>query len=366
MKKWVQKLVDQIDFRWGRERNGKRVELSEDRATLLYIIDIWNNHIFDVDSHPTRAVRDDLDKLAKELVESDEAQIEKVLFRYRQFFGSYRIAEFSYIQTTFDDFRRIILDFVDQLGEDLSDEKKEDLEIKEKMDHLREAIESNSIDVLRAESRQFIDTYVQIHAKKEKRRSKRAESVKKNLDTVKKQLSDANNEMKVDHLTGAHNRRSFDAQMKKLAADAEESGKAVTVLTLDIDHFKKVNDCYGHDIGDFCLQECVKMLRSVFSGNLDFVARIGGEEFAVLLPNHTAEQAMKRAESARVKIASEKFIKNEFQFEFTVSMGIAQRQRHESLDAWLKRADKAMYQSKNTGRNRISIAPTTALHPVAS
>ncbi|HEX4925843.1 MAG TPA: GGDEF domain-containing protein, partial [Bdellovibrionales bacterium] len=359
MKKWVQKLVEQIDFRWGRERADSRehLNLSDDRATLLYIIDILNNHLIEVDSHTPRAVREQLDRFAKEIIETDDKDIEKVLFKFRQYFGSYRIAEFSYIQTTFDDFRRIILDFVEQLGEDLSDERKEDLEIKGRIDQLHEAIQSNSIDVLKSESRSFIDAYVQIQSKKEKRRTKRAENVRKNLDVVKKQLSEAHNEMKFDHLTGANNRRSFDDQMRKLCREADEAGKHVTLVTLDIDHFKKVNDCYGHDIGDFCLQECVKMLRSVFGGNHDFVARIGGEEFAILLPNHTVEQAVKRVENAMTRIRNETFIKGDIRFNFTVSMGIAQRMPHEKPDSWLKRADRALYQSKNGGRNRYTVAP---------
>jgi diguanylate cyclase len=363
LKSWVQKLVHQFDFDWGIGRTPSRedLDLSEERATLLFFIDTFNKHLIEIESHPTRAVREQLDGFAKEVIQADEKQIEKTLFKLRQFFGTYRIAEYSYIENTFNDFRRIIIDFIDQLGEDLSDEKKEDIEIKSRIDHLREAVEANSIDVLKKESREFIDTYVLIQAKKEKRRSRRTESVKKSLGTVKKQLDEAQNEMKYDHLTGAFNRRSFDDHVRNLIKNSEQPFKHHTIVSLDIDHFKKVNDCYGHEIGDFVLQECVKMLQGIFSRPNDFVARVGGEEFVVVMSDTKGDQVMKKAENALQKIRAEVFVKGNLRINFTVSMGVAERLPGEKMDAWVKRADRALYQSKNTGRNKVTLAPAVSL-----
>lgn len=374
MKKWMQKLVNQIEFKWEKDRSGSEgaegasaeagatADLNEERATLLFMIDTLNKHLLEMDSHPTRGVREVLDSFSKEVIQADEDTIEKVLFKFRQFYGTYRIAEFSYVQTTFDEFRRIILEFVDQLGEDLSDEKKEDQEIKSRLEQLREAVESNSIDTLKSQSRSFIDTYIQTQSKKEKRRSKRAESIKKNLDSVKKQLFEVQNDVKYDHLTGAYTRRSFDSHIKEVTKKYDVTGRPMTLISFDIDHFKKVNDTYGHDCGDFVLQECVKMVQAVFSRPDDFMARVGGEEFLILCPDYKVEHALKQVEIALQRIRSETFLKDDKKINFTISVGIAQHIAGEKIESWLKRADKALYQSKNNGRDRCTVAPNMALH----
>ena len=136
----------------------------------------------------------------------------------------------------------------------------------------------------------------------------------------------------------------------------------MSLLLMDLDRFKNINDTYGHDIGDFILKECVKLLQSVFHQEGDFVARIGGEEFAIVLPNHNVEHAVKRAEAAMARIRKEVFIVENMELRFTVSMGIAQLSEDETTDNWIKRADAALYESKNSGRNRYTLArPATSL-----
>src|SRR5690606_15502202 len=103
------------------------------------------------------------------------------LFRFRQFFASYRIDEYAFVQQTFDDFRGIIWDFVDQLAEELAYQQAEDNEIKSNLEQLKEAVEANSIEALRTKSRHFIDAYMEFQTKRDSRRTKRMESIKKNL-----------------------------------------------------------------------------------------------------------------------------------------------------------------------------------------
>ena len=201
--------------------------------------------------------------------------------------------------------------------------------------------------------------YVNQNAKKETRRTKRMKSVKKNLEFVKRQLSEADRTMRVDHLTGAYNRKNFDEQMKQQLNLYQLSKTPVSMIILDIDFFKKVNDTYGHDIGDFVLKECVRTLKGIFGREDDFVARIGGEEFAIIMPSHTIDHAVVRAEEALAKIRREVYIHGSQELRFTVSMGIAQLQENESQDSWLKRADTALYESKHTGRNKLTVAKTT-------
>lgn len=358
MKQWVKKLVDQLEWTESEKTTEPTtVDMTEDRATLLYILDNYSKHLFELEKMSLRRVRETFDTFVKGLVSPENKESDKLLFQIRQFFSSYRIDEYSYIQNTFDDFKRIIWDFAEQLSEEIQYEQAKEDEVSQSLDQLREAVDANSIEALRSKSREFIDFYIKYQSQKEDRRTKRLSSMKKNLSSVKKQLMEANHTMRVDHLTQAYNRKSFEEQIKKHMQMSLISQVPVTLLTLDIDFFKKINDSYGHDIGDFVLKECVVMLKEVFRRPDDFVARIGGEEFAVILPGFTHEHAMTKAEEALNKIRKEVFVHGELKINFTVSMGIAQWLQNETLQEWMKRGDNALYHSKQTGRNKYTVAP---------
>lgn len=358
MKQWVVKLLQQLDISFNHAENNPKDQplINEDKATLIYMIDVYNKHLFEVEKHNIRKVREKLDSMAKNLVNPDPKETEKTLFEIRQFFSSYRIDEYSYVQNTFDDFKRIVWDFADQLSEDMQFESNKEKQLGNHLKDLKEAVEANSIESLRAKSREFINSYVEYQTQKNELRNKRIQSTKKNLDVVKKQLMEANNSLNVDHLTSASNRKSFDEYIKKIVQMNALNKVPVSIIMLDIDFFKKINDSYGHDIGDFVLQECVKTLKQVFHKEDEMVARIGGEEFVVVLPNHSIEHAVVRAEEAQKLIRNEAFIQGNIDIRFTVSMGIAQLFEDESASDWLKRADLALYQSKNSGRNKYTIA----------
>jgi diguanylate cyclase len=374
LKQWVQKLIEQLDYDWNsnggdakKSKSGakSKLKISEDRATLLYVIDAYSKHLVDVENYPVRKVRESFDAFAKELVAPEKENEEDALFRFRQYFMTYKTAEYAYLRKTFEDFKGIVWSFVEQMSEDARQEQQADNELNATLKDLKDAVEADSIPLLRAKSRQFIESY-QIHqSKKEERRSKRVRGIKKNLDVVKKQLSEADHAARVDHLTGAWNRKSFEEQMKEHINMFQISKTPVSLLTLDIDFFKKINDNYGHDIGDFVLKECVKLLQKVFSREGDFVARVGGEEFAILLPNHAIEHAIIRAEDAMTKIRKEVFVEKNMELRFTVSMGIAQLMENETSDHWVKRADQALYESKHGGRNRYTVSRPGSLTQVA-
>ncbi len=362
MKAWLNKLFEQLDIDWGSHSSAddKALNIADDRATLLFILDNYNKYLLDIDGHPIRKVRETLDDFSKLILKTPESDLGDVLFKLRQFLSGYRIDEYSFVQKTFDDFKAIIWDFADQLGEDLVIDKDKDHEVSLNLDQLRQAVESNSIHVLKSKAREFIDYYVEVQNHRDDRRSKRLIRVKKNLQVVKKKLVEAHHNMRVDHLTKAYNRQSFDEQLKNHHRLFTIAKTPVCMISLDIDFFKKINDAYGHDIGDFVLKETVKLLQEVFQRKEDFVARVGGEEFVILLPDYRIEDAVRKAEEGMAKIRREVFIQGQLEIKFTVSMGIAQLLNTETVEQWLKRADQALYHSKNTGRNKYTIAADPA------
>jgi diguanylate cyclase len=231
--------------------------LSDERATLLYILDIYNRHLYEVEKWPIRKVRDILDEFAKQLINPENPNNDKLLFRLRQFFSTYRIDEYSYVQNTFDDFKGIIWDFADQLGEDIRFEQDRDLEVKTSLQQLREAVESESIEELRSKSREFIDFYVSYQTQKDVRRTERMNSIQKNLSQMKQRLEEVQEDNLKDHMTGAFNRKAFDMKLAQIAARDWNLAHPSSLILLDIDHFKKVNDQYGHDTGDHVIKELV-------------------------------------------------------------------------------------------------------------
>lgn len=350
MNKWMQKLVKQFEVDLPNDK------LTEDRATLLYILDAFSKNLIELDTTPIRKAREQFDELGKELLEGDPAKVEKALFRARQFFSSYRVEEYTYLQKCFDDFRNIIWAFVDQLAEDFSDERKEDQLMQERLAELKDAVEANSIGSLKTSARLFIDNYMELQGRRNKRKTKKMDSIKRNLEVVKKKLNDTSELVNIDHLTKAMNRKGFDEAIKKQRGLFEISRKATTLVMVDIDHFKKINDTFGHAIGDFIIQECAGMIKKVFSRPADCIARVGGEEFAAILPETNAAQAMKMCEALLEQIRAEAFVQEEKTIRFTISVGIAQLQSQETAEQWVKRADVALYESKNGGRNRYTVS----------
>jgi diguanylate cyclase len=176
------------------------------------------------------------------------------------------------------------------------------------------------------------------------------------IERLRNEVDRARNEALIDALTGLPNRRAFDQRLAATLADAEAG--ACLVVT-DIDHFKKVNDTYGHLFGDSVLRVVAQALRTCVAAP-QVAARVGGEEFAVLLPATVADGAREVAEKIRTTIAGSRIRRKDSQAsigQITVSLGVAQRRGGESAEEWFDRADRALYASKQGGRNRVTLAP---------
>lgn len=164
-------------------------------------------------------------------------------------------------------------------------------------------------------------------------------------------------EANVDYLTDVPNRRYFIAQATRELARANRYGSQLTMLMLDIDFFKRINDSYGHKVGDEFLKNLVKVSRSALR-EMDIIGRLGGEEFAVLLPETDKEKAMEVAERLRVAVAEAKVhLQGGLPISATISIGVASlNSKDENIDELLNKADKALYKAKETGRNKVCVA----------
>jgi diguanylate cyclase (GGDEF)-like protein len=164
-----------------------------------------------------------------------------------------------------------------------------------------------------------------------------------------------------DALTGLPNRRAFDAWLQtKLAADSADGAPRVSLIAIDIDHFKPYNDYYGHPAGDQCLRQVASCLREVAREHTELVARIGGEEFAVLLTSPAAHEAATVAEQLRTAVESLALPHDApgTSGRVTISAGVARAYVLDNipLPTLAKRADAALYEAKLGGRNQVRVA----------
>ena len=166
-----------------------------------------------------------------------------------------------------------------------------------------------------------------------------------------------------DPLTGLHNRRYAMSHLNRMAEDAQNMGRDYAVMMIDIDHFKRINDCYGHPVGDAVLVTFAARLRNALRPE-DMLARIGGEEFVVALPGATQAEAFATAERLRKLIAACPVdLPQGVSLSMTMSIGLAMAWTAEASgnasEALVSHADEALYRSKSEGRNKVTLFETS-------
>lgn len=169
----------------------------------------------------------------------------------------------------------------------------------------------------------------------------------------------------VDGLTGLGNRAHFNKRWADQVAEASRHGHALSLAMLDVDHFKRINDTYGHPAGDEVLQRVAAVLMATCR-QYDVPCRFGGEEFALIMPNTGPGDAAKVAERIRQEVAAQAFPRHPEQ-KVTISIGLSGSDAGAgslTAEAWLERADQNLYQAKRTGRNKVVTTSVTPASPV--
>ncbi len=163
-----------------------------------------------------------------------------------------------------------------------------------------------------------------------------------------------------DALTGLANRYTLEPLIREEIARARDKGQAVCLMMMDLDHFKRINDTYGHRTGDLVLQQVAQHINSHMR-TTDTVGRFGGEEFLALCPASTLEEAALIASRVCKSVSETALGQN---ITITISIGVAEHQAFDTLESFLVRADEALYRAKALGRNRVELANTTHVSPL--
>jgi diguanylate cyclase len=181
---------------------------------------------------------------------------------------------------------------------------------------------------------------------------KEAEIRIKELEDKLTQMSEL---VREDQLTGSLNRRGLDDVFEREADRADRRGTSLCAAMLDLDNFKKLNDTHGHAAGDEALIHVVRIVKQTLR-SIDVIARYGGEEFLIVMPETSLDEAAKAMTRVQRELTTHFFTANDQRLFITFSAGVALRAPHEAQDSVVKRADKAMYEAKKTGKNRVIVA----------
>lgn len=181
--------------------------------------------------------------------------------------------------------------------------------------------------------------------------------LRKLFEAISKHYQELEYCARFDPVTGVANRRYFAEMVEAELARSSRYGRPLSILMMDIDHFKEINDTHGHQTGDIVLQTLYETCKGVLR-EIDVVGRWGGDEFAILLPETRPATALKVAKRLRSAIESATVsLETHFPLHFSVSIGCASRiGGDDDLDTILNLADKALYDAKRGGRNRVCVA----------
>ncbi len=263
--------------------------------------------------------------------------------------------EQAWAQESVGGLRDAMFVLVASLGQSSIAQGKRDAVLEQRLASLSSAIESGSVELLKQEAR--LATVAIAGVIEEQRRASDAQArvLREQLAEVGQELEETRREGETDPLTRLANRRAFDASITRGLSLASAVRRPISLLMVDIDHFKKVNDTYGHPNGDRALKAVADALTRAFPRSTDLVARYGGEEFAVLCDG-TADAVTGLAKRLIEAVGATRVQLDQHVLALTVSVGVAEAKPGETAADLVGRADGALYEAKRGGRNRAVVA----------
>ena len=252
------------------------------------------------------------------------------------------------------DIRQVLGDLVNSLGKVLVEDQEEQAEIVNQISHLKGVIESNApLEAIKREAMEVISAIGRIAESRQQTHHTMLGALTEKLQSMRAELSEARREMELDPLTRVYNRKAFDQHFLRTFELSKLSSQPVCLLMVDLDHFKHINDRFGHPAGDLVLKHFADCCTHTFPRRGDFVARYGGEEFAIILQETTIDAAGMLGERLLQAMRNLSLNYQGQEVRATVSIGIAELSIADDASVWLQRADSALYRAKESGRNRL-------------
>jgi diguanylate cyclase len=273
------------------------------------------------------------------------------------FMRDHRRAESDYVTRSLDGFRDAVLCFASCMGKAMAEERERDTVLEERIGTLRHAIDKRDSSRIVAEAERMVTAVREAMDERRRREDEEVRLLGEHVRDLRIELSEARKKAEIDALTQLSNRAAFDSHVLQLVALGALLGKSPWLCLVDLDHFKAINDNYGHPAGDEVLRQVSNCLSRTFLRKQDFVSRYGGEEFAAVLLDTTREQMLKLTQRLMDGVRDLVVRHDGREVKVTLSLGLAELHRGESVASWLGRADAALYRAKREGRDRYCIEP---------
>lgn len=323
--------------------------------TLADMLRACGDNAFDTPSHKAEDIKKRADAWLRHLLmgaphPDSGTTTERDFVGVRRFVRELRTTELAFVRSALTDFRTMISTVFVNIERVFLADGEGDLQMKQSIARLRDRSQKATLDELRRDVQSVTTELSSLIMTRERRRNEEVAALGAELRTLHGRLQETRKNAETDSLTGVHNRRAFDAFLERVVEFDGMVGAPVSLLMIDVDNFKFLNDNFGHLVGDAALSTIGNALARAFLRKCDFVARYGGEEFSVIVRDADGTEARRMAERARTAINSLR-LESHPDLTMSVSIGIAALHMPETRLEWLKRADDALLEAKRAGKN---------------
>jgi diguanylate cyclase len=298
-----------------------------------------------------------MDELSDVLAQDPDGKSAESLFeRYKKAIPAFMERQKAYLR----DREKELWDIIDLQRTAISALDSENRDYNRKVYEQSERIEAitmlDDIKGIKKRLAREVETIQEAVRRKQQQDKRQMDELARQIDILSLELKKAQAKGMTDDLTGAYNRGAFDGYLRKLVDQNTIKPLTFSLLMIDIDDFKRINDDYGHPIGDRVLVALVQKCRDMIREQ-DFLARYGGEEFAIILPGASLKNAQKKAERLRKAVAVTRYTPDKQEtgtgISITISIGVSIFGQGDSVSSIIDRADRALYQAKKAGKNRV-------------
>ncbi|MCB9497057.1 MAG: GGDEF domain-containing protein [Fibrobacteria bacterium] len=304
---------------------------------------------FDMDDADGDEVRARFEEMARRVESRDPSTLRTLAENV----STHRRRERHWVTKTMRDMADTVVGLAHRLGRNVVLDRASDGKVDGQLHRLKAAAASENPSHLRKEVLSAVEQIASAVREREDRQRSEMAAIARQLESLKAELAHTRKEMAIDGLTRLYNRASLDEHLRNIHAIAVLSGRSACLLMIDLDHFKNVNDTHGHQAGDAVLKSVADLLAKSFPRRGDFVARYGGEEFVVVLSEDDVSTgtmlATRLLERCRQLVVAWEGV----EIQVRLSVGVAGFEGDGEVGDWLARADEAMYQAKEEGRDRV-------------
>ena len=340
----------------------QRIQIFENRleffqvciGTLLIFIKAFSLDLKEIDADRFKS---EIDRLGEKIKsENKTKKLQSVFEKHKKIISIYIKRLKKYLGTREKEFKGIIELLIEAMAVTDADNRVFNKKIFEQSEKIEQISLLNDIKKIKSALKQEIKQVRKAIKEKQLHDREHLKKLTRQVDSLSVELEKAKEESLTDGLTGIYNRLAFDRQMKKLEEKNVITKFPFSLLLFDIDNFKKINDTYGHPIGDRVILALIRKCRELTRKD-DYLARFGGDEFAVIMPGASLRNATKKAKQLSKEVSKARYAVDSADespaLSFTISIGVSAYMKGDLSDNVIERADKALYAAKQSGKARV-------------